>query len=118
MNNQEQDKPMFDNYQYNVDEQYIDLLADIIENGNDRGDRTGTGTRSTFAQVIRHDMSTGFPLVTTKKMATKQMVYENHSFTSSLFYSSPKRINNHHKEYFTLPPPLQVGPRSREQSIS
>ena len=65
-----------ENYIDNADQQYVNLLNDIIENGNDRGDRTGTGTRSTFAQVIRHNMSTGFPLITTKKMATKQMVNE------------------------------------------
>lgn len=56
--------------------QYLNLLNDIIENGNDRGDRTGTGTRSVFGTVIRHDMSDGFPLLTTKKMATKQMLSE------------------------------------------
>lgn len=65
-----------ENYIDNADQQYVDLLNDIIENGNDRGDRTGTGTRSTFAQVIRHNMASGFPLITTKKMATKQMVNE------------------------------------------
>lgn len=60
----------------NVDKQYQDLLIDIIENGNDRGDRTGTGTRSTFGQVLKINMQDGFPLLTSKKMATSQVVNE------------------------------------------
>jgi thymidylate synthase len=60
----------------NLDKQYIELLQDILENGIKRQDRTGTGTISVFGRQIRHKMSEGFPLVTTKKMAFKTMVTE------------------------------------------
>ena len=60
----------------NIDKQYIDLLKDILENGTTKSDRTGTGTISVFGRQIRHKMSEGFPLITTKKMAFKTMVTE------------------------------------------
>jgi len=60
----------------NLDKQYTDLLQDILENGVTKSDRTGTGTLSVFGRQIRHDMKTGFPLLTTKKMAWKTMVTE------------------------------------------
>lgn len=60
----------------NLDKQYQDLLVDIITNGKEKGDRTGTGTISVFGRQIRHKMSEGFPLLTTKKMAWKTMVTE------------------------------------------
>ena len=53
----------------NIDKQYQRLLSDIIDNGVDKKDRTGTGTISVFGRQIRHNMSEGFPLLTTKKMA-------------------------------------------------
>jgi thymidylate synthase len=59
-----------------VDKQYQALLQDIIENGCTKSDRTGTGTISVFGRQIRHRMSEGFPLLTTKKMAWKTMVTE------------------------------------------
>ena len=52
----------------NLDKQYQNLLQDIIDNGVRKGDRTGTGTISVFGRQIRHKMSDGFPLLTTKKM--------------------------------------------------
>jgi thymidylate synthase len=59
-----------------LDKQYTDLLQDIIDNGVTKSDRTGTGTLSVFGRQIRHKMSEGFPLLTTKKMAWKTMVVE------------------------------------------
>ena len=60
----------------NLDKQYTDLLQDILDNGVTKSDRTGTGTISIFGRQIRHKMSEGFPLLTTKKMAWKTMVTE------------------------------------------
>ena len=60
----------------NLDKQYQSLLQDIIDNGVEKKDRTGTGTISVFGRQIRHKMSDGFPLLTTKKMAFKTMVTE------------------------------------------
>jgi|LakMenE01Jun11ns_1017448.scaffolds.fasta_scaffold9806778_1 thymidylate synthase len=59
-----------------LDKQYTDLLQDILDNGIQKGDRTGTGTLSVFGRQIRHKMSDGFPLLTTKKMAWKSIVTE------------------------------------------
>jgi thymidylate synthase len=60
----------------NLDKQYQSLLQDILDNGVEKKDRTGTGTISVFGRQIRHKMSEGFPLLTTKKMAWKSMVTE------------------------------------------
>jgi thymidylate synthase len=59
-----------------LDKQYQNLLQDILDNGVDKSDRTGTGTRSVFGRQIRHNMNDGFPLLTTKKMAIKTMMTE------------------------------------------
>ena len=59
-----------------LDKQYVELLTDIVRNGANKGDRTGTGTVSVFGREIRHNMSDGFPLLTTKKMAWKSIVVE------------------------------------------
>ena len=59
-----------------LDRQYQQLLQDIIDYGVEKKDRTGTGTKSIFGYTIRHNMSEGFPLLTTKKMAWKTMVTE------------------------------------------
>jgi thymidylate synthase len=59
-----------------LDKQYQELLKDIMTNGYEKGDRTGTGTISVFGRQIRHNMSEGFPLLTTKKMAIKTMMTE------------------------------------------
>ena len=59
-----------------LDKKYQQLLSDIIAFGVEKKDRTGTGTISEFGHQIRHKMSEGFPLLTTKKMAWKQIVSE------------------------------------------
>jgi len=59
-----------------IDKKYTGLLQDILENGVSKSDRTGTGTLSVFGRQIRHKMSEGFPLLTTKKMAWKSIVTE------------------------------------------
>jgi thymidylate synthase len=60
----------------NIDKTYQALLQDILDNGVEKTDRTGTGTISVFGRQIRHKMSEGYPLLTTKKMAFKTMVTE------------------------------------------
>ena len=60
----------------NIEHQYLKLLKDILDNGVEKQDRTGTGTLSVFGRQIRHDMSLGFPLLTTKKMYWKGIVTE------------------------------------------
>jgi thymidylate synthase len=56
--------------------QYLDMLRDVLENGTDRSDRTGTGTRAVFGRQTRFDLGQGFPLLTTKKLHVKSIIYE------------------------------------------
>jgi len=60
----------------NIEHDYLKLVKDILNNGVEKQDRTGTGTRSVFGRQIRHKMSEGFPLLTTKKMPFKTIVTE------------------------------------------
>ncbi|GAA4719660.1 thymidylate synthase [Isoptericola chiayiensis] len=55
---------------------YEDLLRDVVATGTPKGDRTGTGTRSVFGRQIRYDLSAGFPLITTKRVHLKSVLYE------------------------------------------
>jgi len=63
----------------NIEEEYLGLMAGILYGGKPKEDRTGTGTLSVFGRTIRHDMATGFPLLTTKRL------YFNHALTELLW---------------------------------
>jgi thymidylate synthase len=59
-----------------MDQQYLALLEDILANGVQKGDRTGTGVLSVFGRLVRHDLSAGFPLLTTKRLHIKSILHE------------------------------------------
>lgn len=59
-----------------MDQQYLNLLQDVLSNGVQRPDRTGTGTLSVFGRMYRHNLDDGFPLLTTKKLHIKSILLE------------------------------------------
>jgi thymidylate synthase len=59
-----------------MDQAYLGLLRDILDNGARKSDRTGTGTLSVFGRMLRHDLRGGFPLLTTKRLHLKSIIYE------------------------------------------
>jgi thymidylate synthase len=59
-----------------VDQPYLGLLRDILENGRRKSDRTGTGTLSVFGRMFSHSLPSGFPLITTKRLHVKSIIYE------------------------------------------
>ncbi len=76
--------------------QYLELLQHILDNGTDRDDRTGVGTRSVFGYQMRFDLSKGFPLVTTKKVFIRGIIHELLWFLSGSTNIKPLVENNVH----------------------
>ena len=75
-------------------ESYLNLMRDILDNGTDRGDRTGVGTRSVFGRQLRFDLSEGFPLLTTKKVHVRSIIHELLWFLNGSTDNNELKANN------------------------
>ena len=85
-----------------VDKQYQGFLRKLLMYGNEKGDRTGTGTLSYFGDTFRHNMEDGFPLLTTKKMAFKTMMEELKWFLKGKNSTSWIFLSRNFLQYFQL----------------
>jgi len=82
----------------NIEDEYLGLLGGVLNGGKNKEDRTGTGTKSVFGRMIRHDMSLGFPILTTKKVYFKNAVTELLWILSG--YTDIQYLNNHGVTYW------------------
>jgi thymidylate synthase len=77
-----------------AEQQYLDLLQKILDTGVDRSDRTGVGTRSIFGHQMRFDLSSSFPLLTTKKVFMRGIIHELLWFISGVTNIRPLVLND------------------------
>ena len=82
----------------NIDDEYKGLLLSVLHSGTDKADRTGTGTKAVFGRMLRHDMATGFPILTTKKIYFEKAVTELLWILSG--YTDLAYLNEHGVNYW------------------
>lgn len=82
----------------NIEDEYKGLLSSVLHGGADKADRTGTGTKAVFGRMLRHDMATGFPILTTKKIYFEKAVTELLWILSG--YTDLAYLNEHGVDYW------------------